>query len=958
MSADRPATRRSGPTEPPRPRSDITVTLRCNNQCRFCPRPTLRHIRVRSLDDLDERLRAIREHSRRVVLTGGEVTLLSDFVELVAKCRAARFEQIGIITNARQLADRSLTRRAVEAGLSEACVTVYDLRDEVHDGLTTQPGSLAETLQGLDNLLAEARRSEGLLVRVNTLLCAANADGLHDTLRELARRGVERFLIGDVMLSEGYPAALPHGSVIDVMASIAGDAELATVPIVWRGFPLCLARAVPSIVIEPHDIDTAVVDPSDLDAYFAEFAEMFEKQEVCAECERADACLGVQRRYVAAHGAGHLAPLPAEESEQALAEARRELAGFPPWPESGRLEVMPTAACPFRCTYCRVELGERQAASEVLDRAVDLLLSSRREQVELQFFGGEPLLRRGEMMRTMSRGAELAAKRNKQLRFVITTSGLLLDDELLAFLRHHDVKVMISVDGPRDVMLRYRPLARSGRDVTERLEHNLRRLIRSGIDYFVNMVVTPEDAGEIPARLGYLAGLGVQTIQICYALGLGWTPQAQDRFCDSLRRCAEVLAEPTGPQVRLQNLGSAAEPTVLSTDMIVDVDGTVYSDAALFAERVFPGLRPAFRLGSVFEIVSFDGLRRTREQNLLALRRAYPDRSSSPRRVLEEQLEFARRIQRTLDELGTPRASAPDDNPLQRTVLRRELAHQARVMRRRPELLPLPILMLENECYHDCLFCLSKPLEPTPLDGALRWLAANRRLGLERLGLAGNEPLAHPEIDRIVAEARRVGFTRLDVLTSAVPLADWSRARDLVSAGVTGYAVPLYAAEAALHDGITQSPGSHAATVQGIENLLELGADVFVHANLLQRNLDNLQALQSLVRHGWGRPLCIIPIRPKAANRPYAELAPRYDDIAARAKVDCLVGFPLCVAAKVQDPALPSGSIISDVLKLYVLDQPFVKPAKCRACRWQERCSGTFQAYLDLHGDEELEPYH
>jgi hypothetical protein len=141
-----------------------------------------------------------------------------------------------------------------------------------------------------------------------------------------------------------------------------------------------------------------------------------------------------------------------------------------------------------------------------------------------------------------------------------------------------------------------------------------------------------------------------------------------------------------------------------------------------------------------------------------------------------------------------------------------------------------------------------------------------------------------------------------------------------------------------------------------IEHLLELGAEIHVHCNLLRQNLAALGALEELVTKTWGLPLAIIPIRPKAANLPFDQLVPRYADVVAEARVSSLVAIPLCVAAKVQSPARPSGDIIADVLKLYVLDQPFVKPDKCKPCRQRQGCSGTFQAYLDLHGDHELEP--
>jgi len=293
----------------------------------------------------------------------------------------------------------------------------------------------------------------------------------------------------------------------------------------------------------------------------------------------------------------------------ALAAARDELAVFPAWPESGRLEVIPTTACPFRCRYCGVRLDDRQAPREVLERAVDLLLTATSERLELQFFGGEPLLRQREVLATMARGARLAAARGKRLSFVITTSGLLIDDELLAALQGFDAKVMFSSDGPGDVLTRYRPLAKPGTDPTATLEHNLQRLVRSGVDTFVNLVVTPDGAHDIERRVRHLVGLGARTIQICYALAPGWTDEAQAAHCDGLRACAELANRRDGPAFRFQNLGSAAEPTVLSNELIVDVDGTLYDDIALFGEALLPGLRPVLRLGHVAALTAFDGLR-------------------------------------------------------------------------------------------------------------------------------------------------------------------------------------------------------------------------------------------------------------------------------------------------------------------------------------------------------------
>jgi hypothetical protein len=93
------------------------------------------------------------------------------------------------------------------------------------------------------------------------------------------------------------------------------------------------------------------------------------------------------------------------------------------------------------------------------------------------------------------------------------------------------------------------------------------------------------------------------------------------------------------------------------------------------------------------------------------------------------------------------------------------------------------------------------------------------------------------------------------------------------------------------------------------------------------------------------------------SNLPYADLAPSYSEIISRlrGRVTTLVGFPACVCAAVQEEPLIDASLISDLLKLYLLDQPYVKPRSvCAGCLWQGRCSGTYLHMLRLYGPHSL----
>lgn len=950
-------------TRPAAQGSDVTVTLACDNRCVFCPRSTLRHVSLERPADLADRLDDLRARSDRVVLTGGEVTLLPEAIELVDLCRRRGFRQIGLITNGRRLSDPGLAAGLVDAGLTDVCVTVYDLRAEVHDGLTSVPGSLAETLAGLGSVLALAREapgSAGLAVRVATVACAANADGLAAMVGSLAARGVRRFLVADAILGDRYDEPLDRARIRAIAGEVAADGRVSRDAVVWRGFPACVWGDHPSVRWEPHHIETADADPTKLNTYLAAFRSHFVHAAACGRCALRDECPGIQRRSLDCIGADDLLPLT--RRPEGMDPARGdELAPFDRWRDPGRLAVTPTVACQMRCTYCGVTLGGQHAAPEVLDRSVDLLLTSRRRELELQFFGGEPLLRRDEVERTMERGTRLARQGGKRILYTVTTNGLLLDRSFLELAGVHEMRVLFSMDGGRGVMARQRPLATPRPGACGTIEENLGGLIESGVSYFVNLVAVPEDLDGLVDRVRHLAGLGVETVQLCYATGPRWPAAAAREFCDVLVRCARLTEELArrGRTLVIQNLSSRAEPTILSNDLLVDVDGTLYGDAAIFAERALPGLRDAYRIGHVADLKAFDGVRRSRDENLAILRRTYPEGSEVRRRV-EEHLRLGSLVQRTVDGIGGGGAggkkpsSVRDSNPLRRRVIGADLPDQARWMRRRPDIFKLPLLALQNPCSHDCIFCIQKELEVTDIEGVERWFDDNQRTGFTRLGLVGNEPLAHPEIDRVLRSARLLGFERIEALTSAAPLAEPDRLEALVAAGVRGYAIPLFAADAAVHDRIVRADGSHRQTLHAVDRLRELGATVHIHANVLRQNLDQLDALERLVVDDLGLPLSLIPVRPKRANLPYRDLVPRYRDMIERLHVRSLVAFPRCVSALIQGDVTPDASRISDLLKVYLLDQPFLKPGRCRACDWRTRCTGTFAAYLEIHGDGEL----
>ena len=119
--------------------------------------------------------------------------------------------------------------------------------------------------------------------------------------------------------------------------------------------------------------------------------------------------------------------------------------------------------CDLRCRYCFAGTGafggqRLNMSAETARRAIDFLLenSPGRERVEVDFFGGEPLLNLPVVKETVAYGEKQAAAKGKEIRFTLTTNGMLLDAETAAYLNDNMFNLVLSLDGRPEVNDRMR----------------------------------------------------------------------------------------------------------------------------------------------------------------------------------------------------------------------------------------------------------------------------------------------------------------------------------------------------------------------------------------------------------------------------------------------------------------------------------------------------------------------
>ncbi len=114
--------------------------------------------------------------------------------------------------------------------------------------------------------------------------------------------------------------------------------------------------------------------------------------------------------------------------------------------------------CNLRCDYCFASTGDYKGGRALMSRevglkAIDYLIahSGNRHNLEVDFFGGEPLMNWEVVEEVVRYARSKEAACNKNFRFTVTTNGLLLDEEKIDFINREMSNVVLSIDGRREV---------------------------------------------------------------------------------------------------------------------------------------------------------------------------------------------------------------------------------------------------------------------------------------------------------------------------------------------------------------------------------------------------------------------------------------------------------------------------------------------------------------------------
>ena len=177
--------------------------------------------------------------------------------------------------------------------------------------------------------------------------------------------------------------------------------------------------------------------------------------------------------------------------------------------------------CNLKCEYCFAAKGDFGCGRELMTldtakKAINFLInkSEGRRNLEVDFFGGEPLMNFNVIKDTVAYARSIEQKYNKNFRFTITTNGLLLDDEKIDFINREMDNVVLSLDGRKKINDKLR-LTKSGKSSYEMIVPKYQKLIknRKDKDYYVRGTFTKNNL-DFSEDVIHMYNLGFENMSI------------------------------------------------------------------------------------------------------------------------------------------------------------------------------------------------------------------------------------------------------------------------------------------------------------------------------------------------------------------------------------------------------------------------------------------------------------
>ena len=231
--------------------------------------------------------------------------------------------------------------------------------------------------------------------------------------------------------------------------------------------------------------------------------------------------------------------------------------------------------CNLRCQYCFASTGDFGTGRKIMDietakRAIDFVIqrSGSRRNIEVDFFGGEPLMAMDTVKATVAYARSIEKKAGKCFRFTITTNGVLLDDENIDYINREMSNAVLSLDGRPQVNDRMRKTV-NGKGSYEVIVPKFQKLVagRGTKDYYLRGTFTHYNL-DFAEDVMHMADLGFRNVSVEPVVGeetCGYALKDEDLpvVLEQYEKLAEKLKDRTDVNFFHFNVDLAQGPCVI-----------------------------------------------------------------------------------------------------------------------------------------------------------------------------------------------------------------------------------------------------------------------------------------------------------------------------------------------------------------------------------------------------------
>ncbi|MBW2977575.1 radical SAM protein [Candidatus Woesearchaeota archaeon] len=226
------------------------------------------------------------------------------------------------------------------------------------------------------------------------------------------------------------------------------------------------------------------------------------------------------------------------------------------------LVLILTYKCNLGCSYCPTIKANRIMKWGVAKRSLDLFSKLNSSDLEIKFFGGEPLLE----FELIKKIVKYNKSFNKNFKYELTTNGILLDKRKIDFLKKNNFELRVSIDGDKKTQLSGR--GKNAGKVLEKLNEKDKEYV------IVNIVISPKNVNKFYDNFKFLYSKGFRKFNLLPALFNDWSARKITEFKRQLTKIIPFVKE---KRIYIKNKDILKTQYLFNEGIVVDYDGAIYN---------------------------------------------------------------------------------------------------------------------------------------------------------------------------------------------------------------------------------------------------------------------------------------------------------------------------------------------------------------------------------------------